>query len=383
MKVCFLTEAPIIKTGSASVRLYYEYINYFMNKNYDVLNIAFTDNLKRKPKTLWKTLYLEKKNHLIPNKFSLINKMNYSKEISFLLNKFKIDVLIAFDIVTISQCYNIKKIKKIAWIGDLRFQTNLYNFYMNLKSNFFLIRQSIYIFYQNYLLKKKYIQYLNQMDKVIVSSKSSEKHLKKIGIISKFLPYPWPLFFSLGEKKNQKNPEFLFFGNLSGLGSKSAILELFNNVYPLLKNKIGYKKFKINIAGSNYEKSFLKKIELKKFPEIYFYGFVDKLEILFARSTAIIFPGNVPVGNRCRLITCMGSGLPIIAHKSTKLGNPFLIDQETAFLAGSTKEFVKKMILCSENNILRTKIIKNAKKIYYEKHSPSSAGKIFEKYIYE
>ena len=75
----------------------------------------------------------------------------------------------------------------------------------------------------------------------------------------------------------------------------------------------------------------------------------------------------------------MASGLPIIADESCKLGNPYLIDQETALLANSPEEFVKKMILCSENNILRTKMIRNAKKIYNDKHFPESAGKIFEK----
>ena len=307
--------------------------------------------------------------------------MNYSKEISKFLTKFDIDTVVAFDIVAASQCYNINKIKKIVWLGDLRFQTNFYNFYMNLKSNVFLIKQYIYILYQNHLFKQKYIKYLKQMNKVIVSSKSSEKHLKKIGISSRFLPYPWPKFFSLKKKKNPKIPEFLFFGNLAGLGSKSAILELFNNIYPLLKKEMGERNFKINIAGLNYEKSFLKKIDFKKFSEIFFYGFVDKLEILFNRSTAIIFPGRIPVGNRCRLITSMASGLPIIADESCKLGNPYLIDQETALLANSTKEFVKKMILCTENNLLRTKMIRNAKKVYNEKHFPESAGKIFEKFI--
>ena len=146
---------------------------------------------------------------------------------------------------------------------------------------------------------------------------------------------------------------------------------------------MGERKFRINIAGSNYDKSFLQEIPLKKFPEISFYGFVQKLETLFNKSIAIIFPGKIPVGNRCRLITCMASGLPIVADESCKLGNPFLVDQETAFLANSTKEFVSKMILCSENQRLRLTIIKKAKKIYKNNYLPMSAGKIFEEFINE
>ena len=39
--------------------------------------------------------------------------MNYSKEISNFLEKFDIDILVAFDIIAASQCYKIKKKKKI------------------------------------------------------------------------------------------------------------------------------------------------------------------------------------------------------------------------------------------------------------------------------
>ena len=111
------------------------------------------------------------------------------------------------------------------------------------------------------------------MDKVIVSSKSSENNLRKIGIGSKFLPYPWPNFFPL-KKKKQLVPKFLFFGNLAGLGSKSSILELFNNVYPLLKKEMGEGKFRIMLAPIS--KKVLKEIPLEKFPEVSFCGYVQK-----------------------------------------------------------------------------------------------------------
>ena len=325
---------------------------------------------------------LEKKNHLLPNKFSLINEMDHSKKIFDIITKFKIDKIIAFDIISASQCFRIKK-RKIVWLGDLRFQTNFYNYLMDLKSNFYLIRHLFYIIYQNYLLKKKYFEYLKDIDRIVVSSKSSEKQLMKIGINSIFLPYPWPKLFKLSEKYKKKIPEFLFFGNLSGLGSKSAIFELFNRIYPIILEKMGEKKFKINIAGSNYERSYLRKINLEKFPEVKFYGFVDKLDSLFSNSIAIIFPGNIPVGNRCRLISCMAIGLPIIADESCKAGNPYLEDSQTALLAKSPEEFVKKMLLCVDNNMLRNELILNAKKLYNKYYSPKNAGKIFEKFINE
>ena len=44
-KICFVTEGLVSPLDGASLRLYYEYINYFVKKNYDVLYIYFINYL--------------------------------------------------------------------------------------------------------------------------------------------------------------------------------------------------------------------------------------------------------------------------------------------------------------------------------------------------
>ena len=59
---------------------------------------------------------IREKNHLLPNKFSLINEMDHSKKILNITTKFKIDEIIAFDIISASQCLRIRKRKNcLAW----------------------------------------------------------------------------------------------------------------------------------------------------------------------------------------------------------------------------------------------------------------------------
>ncbi len=391
-KICFLTELPIESEGGASLRVFYEYINYFLKERYDVYYIALTPSIK-KPKLIWsikkkklkpKSFFIKCNQQLIPNRFGLINKLDKTNKIKEILKKNKIKLVVAFDVVMASQIYKIKNVKKIAWLGDLRFDTNFYNFFYNLRNNIKLIKNFPFIIVQNFLLKKEYKSILLKMDETIVSSLSSVRKLSKINVFSKFLAYPWPKTIGDIKKHNLADtPTFLFFGNLSGLGSKSSIYELLFKIYPLLKKKMGKGNFKILIGGINFDKSLFKQYDLKKFEGIKFIGFIKKIEQIAEMCVGVIFPGNVPVGNRCRLISCLSAKILVIAHKSCTLGNPYLIDGKTALIAKNPKEFVKKMQFANEN-IHECEKIKTNGKIVYEKYfNPNEACKYFEKIINE
>lgn len=387
-KICFVLDSPIDNLSGASLRLYYEYINYFLRFN-KVLVIYFDFDIKKNkwptnkiPKNL-EIVKLKKKHHLVPDKFSLINNLDKKDEIKNIVESRMVDIVVAFDIVSASQVVKCSNVKKFVWLGDLRFRTNYYNFIYSIKENFSNLKYIFYNFVQNYLLKKFYLKVLIYFDKIIVSSDSSVIIIKKLGFKSRFLPYPWPEKFKIVSQKLKKYPEYLFFGNLSGLGSRSSILELFYKIYPKLKKQLGAKKFKVKIGGINYEKSFLKKINLENFPEIEFCGFIKKLEKVAENCIAVIFPGDVPIGNRCRLISCLSAKILVITHKSSTLGNPALIDQETALIADNPDEFVEKMIFAFKNNFICEKIKCNGRDIYEKLYLPSSAGKLFRDLINE
>ena len=137
-KICIITDKPVEKQKGASLEIYYQYINY-LKKKYDIFHIILSNIKKGKNKKSdiigINQHYLPYRNHFIPNRFSIICEMDNTKEIEIILNNLKISTVIAFDIVTASQIYRIKNIRKIVWLGDLRFQTNFYNFIYNFKSD--------------------------------------------------------------------------------------------------------------------------------------------------------------------------------------------------------------------------------------------------------
>ena len=158
---------------------------------------------------------------------------------------------------------------------------------------------------------------------------------------------------------------------------------MFYSIYPKLKKKLCRTDFKIYICGKNFDKSFINKLNFSNYPEIEYLGFVENLNNLIKKCIAVIFPGNVPVGNRCRLISCMASKILIIAHKSCSLGNPLLIDGSTALLAKNSNEFVDMMDYAHKENQICEKIRNNAKIAYDNNYKPRVAGKILEDFIYE
>lgn len=377
-RLCFIFDSKPNKKDGASLRVYYEYIRFFVNDNFDITIIYFAEKNEKKFKFSHKKnvniIFLEKKNHLLPNKFKLINNLNEQETIESILIKFRIQMVVAFDIVAISQLSSSILIPKIGWLGDLRFLTNKFNFYFSVKENFKNITSFFYNFVQNILIRNFYKINLNKLDKIIVSSFSSVNELKKLNFKSEFLPYPWPEKFSKTVLKI-KIPTFLFFGNLSGLGSRSSIIEIINNIYPKMLMKFGNKKFKILVGGINFKNSYLNRIDLDQFPEINFIGYIKNLEKIAPECNAFIFPGKVPIGNRCRLLTCLASEILLIVSESVTLGNNYLKNKYNSLVAKNTNEFIEHMFFSFYNPEACKVITENAKQTYNNNYRPKEAIK--------
>lgn len=383
IKMCFVCDAFPNRDVGASCRVYFEYINFFLIKGYHVTLIYFGE--KEKVENLFKNkniqiFKLQSAEHLIPNRFSIIKRLNVYKKIERIVKTNKCDLILGFDIIAISQIIKIEGIKKVGWLGDLRFLTNMYNFYYSILEDPYNLRHIFYNFYQNLLLKKFYETNLKYLDKVIVSSDSSVNELKKIRITSEFLPYPWSEKFKI-QNTQIKKPTFLFFGNLSGLGSRSSIQEIIHKIYPSMIECFGKKEFEILIGGKNFEKSFLSKINLKNFPEIRYLGFIKDIGKIASKCNAFIFPGQVPIGNRCRLLTCLSSGILLIASKSVTLGNSFLKHNFNSLIANNNKEFIKYMNLSLKNKSKLSFLIRNGKKTFEDNYYPKQASKKLEQKI--
>ncbi len=380
--LCIISNRSALKDKGASLKVYFHYINYFLEKGFKVLYVCFDDLANKKivinsfnSKNLDVKIF-KYKTSIVPNRLSIIQNLNYQKKIEELLKKKKIKNLIAFDIVAAVQVSKIKSIKKYVWLGDLMYETNFYNYLYDLMDDWKKLRSIFFIIYQNYLLRNIYKNCLKCFTKIIVSSKSSESKLLKLGLKSKFLPYPWDEeggVINLSKKLN-----ILFFGNLYGLGSKSSLRILGNEIYPLLIKKFGKGNFSIKIAGN---KSPLLSHSVFKNKEFEILGFVKNLKNILSKSTCLIFPGVVPVGNRCRIITAMSSKCLIIAHNSTQMGNPFLINMKTALLGKNSVELVSKIEFAVNNPSTCKKIRQESFETFKKYYSIEPAGNSFLKEI--
>lgn len=387
MKIILVFQGiPHPKYGASQV-LYFSYIAELIKNGFEVLVIienAVGDDVDSRiqdcreaieDKLKIEFFVLKKKVGFTSSRFKVDYINTNIDDINEQINDFKPNCIVALDLASAATVESINETPKIVWLGDLLFQTTWYNFSYSLKEDWKKIRSLIYILFQCHRWKQYYRKILKKFNRVVVSSKSSEKILKKLDIDSVFYPYPWPNEGSLDvshKRKLANIPTFLFFGNLVGLGSRSSLHFLFEKLYPLLLNQWGEKGFQIIIGGSLELRDWAKKY-VHEIPEIKFKGFIENILEEMSQCHGVLVPVDVPVGNRSRILTAMSKRILVVAHNNVSLGNPLLIDNKTALLAKDEYGFAKKMLYAYEKQDECIKIINSAEKAYSENYQPDVA----------
>jgi len=264
--------------------------------------------------------------------------------------------------------------EKIAWLGDLSFETGWYHALYarreGLKSwwtlPFALLRSQYW--------KKPYCTALASFSQVIVASKSSESVLRKVGIDASYLPYPWPAEPPQGNCQVDK-PTLLFFGNFEALGSRSSFYMLIREIYPELVSVYGSNGFCIKVCGRGRLTDWVESA-IRERPEFEMLGFVQSLSSVIATCHAMIVPVEVPVGNRSRILTALSQRLLVIAHANTALGNPDLKDGENCYLANTAVEFIDRIRKAIADTVATDRIAERGFVLYEERFSPANAVKL-------
>lgn len=284
---------------------------------------------------------------------------------------------------TITACFDIKAIMlakevglfvDLCWLGDLWFQTNFVRARYAFKENRLGIVGLLKGYAGGLLWKNAYIRALKNIDSVTVSSASSEGQLKKIGIESKYIPYPWPV--SKGGmiwtcRESRKN-RYLFFGMLAGLGSVSALHMLTEELVRELRRIHKSEGFEIIVCGNASLSLWLKK-RVRRINEIIFKGYVEDLYGEIRKARAIVVPVDVPVGNRSRIVTGMAAGAPLVCHKNTTLGNRDLKHGYNCLLGRNGKELARQLAEINEDDLLAQRLGKAALMTYGETFEPEKA----------
>jgi glycosyltransferase involved in cell wall biosynthesis len=208
---------------------------------------------------------------------------------------------------------------------------------------------------------------------VLVASHSSVAALARLGIKAEYAPYPWPETGHVQAPQPAELPTFLFFGQLGGLGSRSALHFMFEKVYPRLRRRWGPEGFRILIAGAGEFPDWAVRL-VDGLKEVERMGFVEDLGVVLRRCHAALFPIAVPVGNRSRILTAMAYGVPVIAHRNCALGNSNLVDGETALLAADASGFAERMERIVREPALARSVADRAYSCYKAHFHPEPAG---------
>ncbi|MGH7410653.1 MAG: glycosyltransferase [Candidatus Methylomirabilis sp.] len=288
---------------------------------------------------------------------------------------FRPDAVVCFDLLSAWVGAQIGSGAKVAWLGDLRFQTEWYHTWYGIKEGWRNLRNLPAAWVRCHLWKRVYRDVLRNMESVIVSANGSREALHRIGIQARYLSYPWPDVVVGADDPvvdPAGMPTFLFLGTLTGLGSRSAFHFMLEAVYPEAVRVWGRNEFRILIAGARGLPSWVER-ELGDRRELEYLGFVDDIGRTMRTCHAVLVPIKVPVGNRSRILTAMAAGVPVVAHENAALGNPDLVDGVTCYLARDGRRFVEGMRRAVEQPEEAAQIARKARARYEAHFAPEAA----------
>lgn len=371
-------------TDGASVVVYFWYAYALKQAGYQILNILLLSNADDLPKVADYRKWLEEDDNFQIVSIVCANPITYSKwagaqdingvlssEIALRVNEFAPDTLVCFDLLSAWAAAQCRAPKKLAWLGDLHFQSFWHNGIYALERRDY--RNALINFLYSHPWKKCYVRALRNFANVIVSSGSSVKQLANLGLKSEYLPYPWPTEPNT-VRALPEIPTLAFFGTLGALGSLSAIRILVKEIYPKMVRRFGRGNFRIKIFGRGTLPAFATKI-IEENAEFEALGFVPDLNHVLSGCHALIAPIEAPVGNRSRILTALASGLPVIAHTNTTMGNPDLISGTNCCLGRNADEMLDHFYKLLDDPAHADCIADNGRKLYLDKFHPLVACK--------
>jgi glycosyltransferase involved in cell wall biosynthesis len=371
-------------TDGASVVVYFWYAYALRQAGYQILNILLLSSADDLPKVADYRRRLEEDGNFQIVPIVCTNPITYSKwagaqdisgalarDIALQVNEFAPDTLVCFDLLSAWAAFLCRVPSKLAWLGDLHFQSFWHNGIYALERRDY--RNALINFLYSHPWRKCYIMALRDFTNVIVSSGSSVQQLTSLGLKSEYLPYPWPA--ELGTVRAPPAiPTLAFFGTLGALGSLSATRILVKEIHPKLIRKFGRGNFRIRIFGRGALPSFATKI-IAENVEFEALGFVPDLNHVLSGCHALIAPIEAPVGNRSRILTALANGLPVIAHTNTTFGNPDLISGTNCCLGRTADEMLDHFYKLLDDHQYADSIARNGRQLYLDKFHPLVACK--------
>jgi len=156
--------------------------------------------------------------------------------------------------------------------------------------------------------------------------------------------------YYIPSKKQKMGPPKILFTGTSAPRNVTALRQFINNVWPLIQCELP--KVELWIAGNFKPKA---QIELRKYDNIHFTGWVKDIRPYFNKSDVYIAPFEDTHGSKLKIAEAMAMGMAIVTKPQGTRGFP-LKDGESVLIANDNKQFASNVLRLLRDNMLREKL---------------------------
>ena len=159
-----------------------------------------------------------------------------------------------------------------------------------------------------------------------------------------------------------KNPQILFTGGMNYPPNKDAVRYFLKEIFSKILKEIPTCEF--IIAGRHAQSTF-KNYSLGGQPIRIVSDPVD-IRPVFKKANIFVVPLRIGGGTRLKILEAMAMGCPVVSTKIGAEGVPYT-EGKHLLLADNAEDFANKVVLLLQNQVLRSKLLQNAK-LWVKKH---------------
>ena len=290
------------------------------------------------------------------------NLLNYSpkmqRKVTKLLAKHKFDI-IAID--HFSMLYYTLELGIPQVLLEIMPASKIRQTYFHLERN--LLIKMLHLL--RYYMVKKFEKKWNRLNIAIAVSESQKEsvlaHMPDINIV--VIPHGIDTDYFRTVDIEQDFPTLLISGGMSRLLNVREVLWFYNEVYPLIKEKIP--DVKLYIVGKSPTKEILR---LSADKSVVVTGYVKDFRHYFSHAWVVVAPLLNNFGVKVRVLQAMAMGKPVVSTSMVTSGIDVSAG-ENIILADDPRDFAERVIELLNNEELRNRIGANARKLMEEEHS--------------
>jgi glycosyltransferase involved in cell wall biosynthesis len=216
-----------------------------------------------------------------------------------------------------------------------------------------------------YYMAKKFEKKWNRLNIAIAVSESQKEsvlaYMPDINIV--VIPHGIDTDYFKAVDIEQNFPTLMINGGMNRLLNVMDVLWFYNEVYPLIKEKI--LDVKLYIVGKSPTKEIL---QLSADESVLVTGYVKDLRPYFSRAWVVVAPLTNNFGVKVRVLQAMAMGKPVVSTSMVTFGIDVSAG-ENIILADDPREFAERVIELLNNEELRKRIGANARKLMEEEYS--------------